>query len=368
MTRIKIYFNQKKEHRERQKDTVKYVPKEIELIGKEKVELNNIEVFKYHNNYWRSKFVKLMTKLPLLNLRKIPVKHKKADYVCVWGLIPLNSKKPFVIELDNPYSLTFYKKFAFKLYKPIIKKILKSKKCHKIVCISEACKLKTIYLLGKEIENKIIVQYPYMKRLPQSPKHKKINYLFIGFDFKGKGGIELLNAFKKANLNNSSLNIIGPDKPKIKNNKNINWLGKIDRKQILSKELQKNDILCFPTYYESLGLVALEAVSAGLGIITTNTFALPELVKDNGILLNNPFLKPKTIVGKKLIDPTDLTIRQFKKKYKKKMPSKKLTDELVKALKESEKKYEDWKENSIKLYETKFSEKIWKENFLKIFE
>ena len=366
MKQLKVYFNQKKTHRERQKDTVKYAPKEIKIIGKEKVKLNNIEVFKHHNNYWRSKAVKLITKLPLLNLRKIPAKHKKADYVYVWGLIPLNSKKPFVIELDNPYSLTFYKKFAFNLYKPIIKKILKSKKCHKIVCISEACKLKTIDLLGKDIEKKIIVQYPYMKKLTKSPKHKKINYLFIGFDFEGKGGIELIKAFKERNKNNI-LNIIGPNK-KNKKDKNINWLGKIDRKQILSKELQKNDILCFPTYYESLGLVALEAVSAGLGIITTNTFALPELVKDNGILLNNPFLKPKRIAGKKLIDPTDLTLGQFKKKYGKKMPSEKLTKEIIKALKESEKKSEEWKENSIKLYETKFSEKIWKENFLKIFE
>ena len=44
--------------------------------------------------------------------------------------------------------------------------------------------------------------------------------------------------------------------------------------------LRESDCLCFPTYYdlESFGLVVLEAMAAGLQVITTRWRALPEIL------------------------------------------------------------------------------------------
>ena len=46
------------------------------------------------------------------------------------------------------------------------------------------------------------------------------------------------------------------------------------------ERLSECDVLAFPTLDESLGWVAIEALALGLPVITTNAFALPELVRD----------------------------------------------------------------------------------------
>ena len=51
--------------------------------------------------------------------------------------------------------------------------------------------------------------------------------------------------------------------------------------------MQSHDVLVFPTLDESLGWVAIEAAMAGMPVITTDVFALPELVQDGrtGVLI-----------------------------------------------------------------------------------
>lgn len=51
--------------------------------------------------------------------------------------------------------------------------------------------------------------------------------------------------------------------------------------------MQTHDVLAFPTLDESLGWVAVEAAMAGMPVITTDVFALPELVHDghSGVLI-----------------------------------------------------------------------------------
>lgn len=49
--------------------------------------------------------------------------------------------------------------------------------------------------------------------------------------------------------------------------------------------LRDSDCLCFPTYYEleSFGLVVIEAMAAGLNVLTTRWRALPEILPPNYI-------------------------------------------------------------------------------------
>ena len=69
------------------------------------------------------------------------------------------------------------------------------------------------------------------------------------------------------------------------------------RSQILPKDklldqfYKKADIFVYPTFVDSFGFGLLEAMSCGLPIITTDLFAIPEIVKNNknGLLMNVPF-------------------------------------------------------------------------------
>ena len=55
--------------------------------------------------------------------------------------------------------------------------------------------------------------------------------------------------------------------------------------------MYKSDILIHPTYVDTFGVVVLEAIAHGLGIISTDLYALPEMVYDgvNGIILMHQF-------------------------------------------------------------------------------
>jgi glycosyltransferase involved in cell wall biosynthesis len=54
--------------------------------------------------------------------------------------------------------------------------------------------------------------------------------------------------------------------------------------------MRQADVLVLPTYVESFGMVALEALAHGLALIATDVYALRELVEDgrNGRLLSPP--------------------------------------------------------------------------------
>ena len=127
--------------------------------------------------------------------------------------------------------------------------------------------------------------------------------------------------------------------------------------------------MIFPSFYESFGVVLLEAMSFGAGIISTNTYATPEILKDgiNGRLLHHPILRPKMLGKQETIVCVEQRAEEFYKKY---LQSNEfyygLYSELKNAIVEATNNYKQWQENSIKLFNQKFAPKIWIENFKKI--
>jgi glycosyltransferase involved in cell wall biosynthesis len=65
---------------------------------------------------------------------------------------------------------------------------------------------------------------------------------------------------------------------------------KFARIDIHEQFMRQADVLVLPTYVESFGMVALEALAHGLALIATDVYALKELVEDgiNGSLLAPP--------------------------------------------------------------------------------
>lgn len=136
--------------------------------------------------------------------------------------------------------------------------------------------------------------------------------------------------------------------------------------------LDEFDILIFPTVYESLGMVALEALSAGLGIITTDTFALREFVHHdkNGYLIENPYLKKEKVGNAYLVNPTHITAEDMYRKYNLSEESfdQKFSEEIQKAIELSKEKVQEWKEESKHIFELQYQESVWKKNFISLFQ
>ena len=100
-----------------------------------------------------------------------------------------------------------------------------------------------------------------------------------------KGIYELLKVYKDLNLDDISLDIIGvPDEESKKEleryigeDKSIKVYNVRDQ-IALGEELRKKDIFLMPSFYEGLGLMAIESLASGLYVVTTEIEALMTLL------------------------------------------------------------------------------------------
>jgi len=115
------------------------------------------------------------------------------------------------------------------------------------------------------------------------------NILFVGVEWKRKGGEILLKVFEEVLKfhPDASLTIVGcsPKNIKIPNCKVI---GKIPLENV-AEYYKYASIFCMPTMREPFGIVFVEAMNYKLPIIANNIGCLPDLVKNdyNGYLIDN---------------------------------------------------------------------------------
>ena len=237
-------------------------------------------------------------KLPLLNVKLRPKAAPKDAAVYVWGGIIATGD--FIVDLDNPWSLVGYNLRAMPIYRSILKRVLLSRRCREIRCMSEACRKSLRVLFGERVYQKASVHYPCIPQVVQSVatlSQDGCRFLFVGTQFDIKGGVALLKAFLRvyAQEPNAKLDVVThlPSQyeelasrcPGIQIHP-----ARFSREQIHEQFMRKVDVLVLPTYVESFGMVALEALAYGLAVIATDVYALGEMVEDgrNGNLLEPP--------------------------------------------------------------------------------
>ncbi len=123
----------------------------------------------------------------------------------------------------------------------------------------------------------------------------KIKLVFCAKIDPSKGIYELIEVYKSLELDDISLDIIG--NPDEENKKKIDKLIKDDQSislynvkdQIaLGDELRKKDIFLMPSFYEGLGLMAIESLACGLCVVTTEIEALMTLlgreIEETGVI------------------------------------------------------------------------------------
>jgi len=169
--------------------------------------------------------------------------------------------------------------------------------------MSEACRRSLILEFGPATGAKSEVHYPQIAQAPaaQPPRASREawdspRFLFVGSQFEIKGGAALLRAFKEvhAAVPTACLDIVThlPDarfalaeQPGVAVHP-----ANLDRAALWQRLFSQADVLVLPTFVESFGMVALEALALGLAVIATDLYALPEMVKDgvNGALIHAP--------------------------------------------------------------------------------
>jgi len=127
------------------------------------------------------------------------------------------------------------------------------------------------------------IYLPSAKRAPDNPHPRRIG--FIAKDFEAKGGELLLEAFflvRKA-IPDAQLVIVG-SRPRLEENelvaRGIRWLPLVPRSELLDQLLPSFDVFAYPTRFDGMPLVLLEAMSRGIAIAATNYRAIPEMLDD----------------------------------------------------------------------------------------
>lgn len=293
----KIYFYPHSHFRDRQLDTIRRWPANQVVNPEVAQNRRGVQVSSTYANAPKLK-ASWKQKLPLMNVKLRPKEAPSDAVVYVWGALVATGR--FIVDLDNPWSLVGYNLRAMPIYRFFIKRLLLSARCLAIRCMSEACRLSLQALFGDAIYNKATVHYPCIPQVVTEIPTRltdECRFLFVGTQFEIKGGVALLKAFRRVygQANNARLDVIthlpaeyaylAEACPGIRVHE-----AKFTRSEIHEQFMRQADVLVLPTYVESFGMVALEALAHGLALIATDVYALRELVEDgkNGRLLSPP--------------------------------------------------------------------------------
>ena len=141
---------------------------------------------------------------------------------------------------------------------------------------------------------------PGYRHLPDQQLHHVADsdptrFIFVGHVRAEKGVFTLLEAFDQS-TENVHCDIYGPIYPEtrekflnsVDNIKNVSYKGILDAKKVV-ETMGASHVFVFPTAYQGEGHpgVVIEAMIAGLPIITTKHRSIPEIVEDgtNGLLI-----------------------------------------------------------------------------------
>ena len=221
----------------------------------------------------------------------------ECDLIFCAGLLPPNTEKKFIIDLESVMALSGYD--LNRLDKEKVKRFFSHTNCKAVICWNEISKKSLIETINcSDFMDKIKV-LPFginPEKIKKDFKNEKINLLFVSsinnpLDFERKGGIIALEAY--ALLVKKYLNlkfVIRAHVPKwVKRKygplKGIKFIDKFVSDEVMKRIMKESNILFEPLPGINL---ALECMSFGIPVIAIDFWAIPEMIKDgkNGFIIN----------------------------------------------------------------------------------
>lgn len=235
------------------------------------------------------------------------------DLLHTFNSIPILTKTPFVVTYESLLP-RLIGQGPILLFLPFLTKRLASDQCRKIISMSQYAvrQMRAQHSdspLFQSLLPKIEIVYPGIPKLASNPKpmgNSPIQLLFVGNDFFRKGGPALLAAHKRllnkgikiqttivSSLSWSMSDYVGPPDPAYVESelRDLSHAGVIFHRRMANEDLRQlmrlSDYLVLPTLHDTFGYVALEAMSAGTPVISTNTCVQPEIIENeiSGFLL-----------------------------------------------------------------------------------
>lgn len=261
-------------------DLLDYPPKGITYIGAEKKHFSSKIGFKHTLK------VKCFDLYQKVFLPAAPIQ-SDADLIHSTNNILLLTKNNWVIDCESASGFFGFNESKIKshIYVNSARKILMKPNCKAILPWSNASEktIKTIFGDTGPLEKSHVI-YP-AKAPAKSAKHKEHKLIFIGRRFEEKGGIYALEIMKEMNKKYgiSSTVISNPSEQIIQkySKYDITFKQPNLKKEEISNELNKSTILIFPTLIDTFGYTVLEAMSHGIPTITTNVYAMPEIIEND---------------------------------------------------------------------------------------
>lgn len=213
----------------------------------------------------------------------------------------LNTDKSYFIYVENPTALFHYSINRSKtlLGKRKVSKCINDVNLKALVFMSKACANtfeSVCHSIPSNIEKRII--YPYVPsnsqisvediKLKSQTPQLKLLYIAQGMRFTSKGGLEVIDAFVKlyslgyTDISLTMITSIDEIDQQLKDRINrIEGIKLYDFKfdyQQMERMYAESHILLQPTSEDSFGLTILEAMKAGLPVLTTKLYSIPELI------------------------------------------------------------------------------------------
>jgi glycosyltransferase involved in cell wall biosynthesis len=276
---------------------INYPPKDVEFLGVDKSYVRVIDSPRLFNF---SKKVKTFLR-KTIEIIKIPnitlTIDSNVDLIHCAHCLLLNNL-PWVVDTEHYWTFSASSNISYsKFGKFIIKKILRKNNCKKILPWTNAAG-STIKdaLKDREINRKIEVVYPAIPipKLRNIKKSRKITLLFIGRYFYPKGGLFVLEAFKKLkqkyDLRCIVISLTIPDYLKERYRNLIEIYDSVSEDVLFNKIYPSSDIFVYPGFSDTFGFSLLEAMSFGIPIVTVDAFARKEIVENgkNGFVIEKP--------------------------------------------------------------------------------
>ncbi len=228
-------------------------------------------------------------------------------------LSPIVTARPWVYSVENLQAPATFNFLGLPLPRSMrlhyLEQLFLQPNLKKLVVWSQAG-LETFASYGKitdqRILDKLTMVYPAVRRMSDDQirfKDEPLQLLFSG-DFFRKGGANVIDAFERAqqkypsihlvlccderiDFNTADLDLRARYLDRIRRNQGITF-GRVTREDLLTRILPDTDIFLLPTYADTFGFAALEAMSFGIPVVTSNCFALPEMIDDgiSGFLID----------------------------------------------------------------------------------
>lgn len=241
------------------------------------------------------------------------VKLKKALCSYVVFLKTLICKKPDIVHIHSSFGPSFYRKIPFIYFStwakiPVVNHIhgaefdsfyenasrqkrklvsIVYRKCSRLIVLSQEWKEKITQIVPKDRID-IVENYCVIPKAPYDIGRDGNQILFLGMFEERKGCYDIPDILEivKQSCPQAKLIMAGDGQlEKVKeafDKKNLladvtfpGWVRGAQKKELL----QKSAVFLFPSYHEGMPMAVLEAMSYGMGVVTTSVGGIPQLVQ-----------------------------------------------------------------------------------------